>query len=342
MKNKGVIISIGLILIIGVLVTGGTRRFVTDGKSTAKAADEAAHSGLLYSDARTGAENIPGLETAKASASSKLSSGMAGEQRDTVIPQEVVAAEAEAGGAEPEMAAESGGQTASDEVSAAAGNDTGEALSSEEFAAAEAADRAALLGAAPAPAAVISEDTEDPAGDTAKTDAPAAEDGKAARKSSEESASSVVISPLTGMVEYKETAGTLLTEEDYQKRFQEVDSRIQKVKESGVVPNTDTFKNMAEYEYRLWDNELNTIYRDILKGLTEEETEELKKEEREWMKTRDETARKAASKYSGGSIESMEYTASLADSTRSRAYGLLETYGDRLPAQVSTEGAGAH
>lgn len=317
MKNKGVIISIGLILIIGVLVTGGTRRFVSDGKSTAKAADEAVYSGSLYSDARTGAENIPGWETAKASASSKLSSGTAGEQRDTVMPQEAAAAEAEAGSAEPEMAAESGGQTASDEVFAAAGNDAGEALSSEEFAAAEAADRAALLGAAPAPAAVISEDTE-------------------------ESASSVVISPLTGMVEYKETAGTVLTEEDYQKRFQEVDSRIQKVKESGVVPNTDTFKNMAEYEYRLWDNELNTIYRDILKGLTEEETEELKKEEREWMKTRDETARKAASKYSGGSIESMEYTASLADSTRSRAYGLLEAYGDRLPALVPAEGTGAH
>lgn len=317
MKNKGVIISIGLILIIGVLVTGGTRRFVSDGKSTAKAADEAVYSGSLYSDARTGAENIPGWETAKASASSKLSSGTAGEQRDTVMPQEAAAAEAEAGSAEPEMAAESGGQTASDEVFAAAGNDAGEALSSEEFAAAEAADRAALLGAAPAPAAVISEDTE-------------------------ESVSSVVISPLTGMVEYKETAGTVLTEEDYQKRFQEVDSRIQKVKESGVVPNTDTFKNMAEYEYRLWDNELNTIYRDILKGLTEEETEELKKEEREWMKTRDETARKAASKYSGGSIESMEYTASLADSTRSRAYGLLEAYGDRLPALVPAEGTGAH
>lgn len=317
MKNKGVIISIGLILIIGVLVTGGTRRFVSDGKSTAKAADEAVYSGSLYSDARTGAENIPGWETAKASASSKLSSGAAGEQRDTVMPQEAAAAEAEAGSAEPEMAAESGGQTASDEVFAAAGNDAGEALSSEEFAAAEAADRAALLGAAPAPAAVISEDTE-------------------------ESVSSVVISPLTGMVEYKETAGTVLTEEDYQKRFQEVDSRIQKVKESGVVPNTDTFKNMAEYEYRLWDNELNTIYRDILKGLTEEETEELKKEEREWMKTRDETARKAASKYSGGSIESMEYTASLADSTRSRAYGLLEAYGDRLPALVPAEGTGAH
>ena len=37
-----------------------------------------------------------------------------------------------------------------------------------------------------------------------------------------------------------------------------------------------------------------------------------------------------AAKYGGGTMESLEYTASLSASTRSRAYELLDSYGDYL------------
>lgn len=339
MKDKGVIISIGLILIIGVLVTGGTRHFVSDGKSqTAKGED--VYGSSLYSDARTGAENAPGWDTAKASLSSTLVSGASEEKREMAMPMEEIEEEANAGAAPESDAVSADNPMEKDEAAASGdGSDTMTGYGSPEaLTAPEPEVQSAPLGA---PASVMSDDTEEGMDGGVQPDAASAE-GKASQKSSMEPAASTVISPLTGVVEYKETTGTVLTQADYQKRFQEVDSRIQKVKESGVVPNTDTFKNMAEYEYRLWDNELNTIYKDILKGMTEEETEALKKEEREWMKTRDETARKAASKYSGGSIESMEYTASLADSTRSRAYKLLEDYGSHLPTPPSTEDGGAH
>ena len=37
--------------------------------------------------------------------------------------------------------------------------------------------------------------------------------------------------------------------------------------------NTDSLKNVADYEYRLWDTELNRIYQSLLEGMTEEESE---------------------------------------------------------------------
>lgn len=103
------------------------------------------------------------------------------------------------------------------------------------------------------------------------------------------------------------------------------------MRESGIVPNTDSCRNMAEYEYRLWDTKLNAIYSDIQKAMTEDESKKLREEERVWMKKRDETARQAASKHKGGALETTEYTTSLAESTRERAYGLLKDYKDYLP-----------
>ncbi|MEG0812805.1 MAG: lysozyme inhibitor LprI family protein [Clostridium sp.] len=144
-------------------------------------------------------------------------------------------------------------------------------------------------------------------------------------------ADTVAISPLTGAKTADENQ-TLSSYSctDYEKNLQDIDVQIQKMKDSDVEPNTDSYKNMADYEYRLWDSQLNTIYQDILNQMTEEESENLRIEEREWMKTRDLTAHKAISKYSGGTIESLEYIASLADSSRTRAYELLTNYGSYL------------
>ena len=45
------------------------------------------------------------------------------------------------------------------------------------------------------------------------------------------------------------------------------------------------------------------------------------------MRERDEKAVEAAKQSGGGSMESVEYTASLAASTRERSYELLDVYG---------------
>ena len=112
----------------------------------------------------------------------------------------------------------------------------------------------------------------------------------------------------------------------YRARLDELDLQIQKIRSSETEATTYSMKTAAENELKLWDSELNNIYNDILNYLDEEQTRELVSAEREWMKERDAKAVEAAKNSAGGTLEGLEYTASLAESTRQRAYALADMY----------------
>ena len=81
----------------------------------------------------------------------------------------------------------------------------------------------------------------------------------------------------------------------YKKRLLDLDSQIQKNRESQTVSGTNSSaKTAAAGELKLWDSELNTIYNDILEKLDKERSEKLVEEQRTWMKTRDSLAMEAA------------------------------------------------
>ncbi|WP_294148063.1 lysozyme inhibitor LprI family protein [uncultured Clostridium sp.] len=296
MKNRGVIIAIILILIMGAGVTVGTRRFIHDKTSDGVASNFQGQ--------------IPPSEELNMESMAMAAAGM------TSLP--------ESGGQEAGL--DTGDtrsrETAKEQAPAEAGSETGE-----QKAAGRMPDAAAGSGSvstysdsegtasAKEEAAAVSADTD------ALAAAPAAENAPAAK-------SSVVISPLTGVSE-SDTAVTeyVTTLDGYRKKLNEIDGLIQNMQGSEASSNTDSLKKVADYEYYLWDTELNHIYQAILEGMTEEEAQDLKTEERAWIRSRDLAAKKAASKFGGGTMESLEYTASLSDSTRTRAYELLEQYG---------------
>jgi len=117
----------------------------------------------------------------------------------------------------------------------------------------------------------------------------------------------------------------------YVKRLQDLDSQIQKNKENQTGANVNSsVKSAAANELKLWDSELNDIYNALLDRLGQEESEELVKEERAWLKERDSLAMDAAQRSAGGSSESIEYTISLMESTRQRAYELAGRYAQVL------------
>lgn len=117
----------------------------------------------------------------------------------------------------------------------------------------------------------------------------------------------------------------------YKKRLLDLDSQIQKNRESQTVSGTNSSaKTAAAGELKLWDSELNTIYNDILERLDKERSERLVEEQRAWLRTRDSLAMEAAKNSQGGSSESVEYTVSLTESTRQRAYELIEIYEEEL------------
>lgn len=108
---------------------------------------------------------------------------------------------------------------------------------------------------------------------------------------------------------------------------------IKKLKSAETDTSTWSYLNLADYELKLWDDLLNRIYQDIIEHMDETEAEELRKEEKAWIKKRDADAKKVSSRYSGGTLEGLEHTASLAKSTKERAYELLEDYGSYLPQE---------
>lgn len=114
---------------------------------------------------------------------------------------------------------------------------------------------------------------------------------------------------------------------EYERRLPELDVQIEAIRNSETDNSTiNLVKTTAQTELRIWEREMDGIYRIICESLDDEAAEALKKEQQEWIKQRNSKAEAAAKKNSGGTLESVDYIASAAASTRERAYELLKTY----------------
>ncbi len=273
MKNKGVMISLAVILLIGMMITTGTHNFIE--KNSPKDQEQV---------------------TADAPKAQSVSDEMSMAAKSSFLTEiQTQEEDAKSGGA-----AERQG-----ERTAGLGDEEG------------GADMAAGL-------IILEGEPEDGVQEAALETEPA------------------VVSPAAGLQPSQEdtwgTAKLSAVEEPgqdpvpyYVKRLQDLDSQIQKNRENQPGANVNaSVKSAAANELKLWDSELNDIYNAILERLEKEESEALVKEEREWLKERDVLAMEAAKKSAGSSNESIEYTFSLVESTRKRAYELAERYGQVL------------
>ena len=112
-----------------------------------------------------------------------------------------------------------------------------------------------------------------------------------------------------------------------QERLVQVEAQIARIRSSDTDSNVYNVKNLAQSELKIWERELDAVYDLLMDSLPEEEAEELKKEQQSWLEKASNNAKEAASKKSGGSMESVEYTAAMAEAARARVYELLELYG---------------
>jgi uncharacterized protein YecT (DUF1311 family) len=109
---------------------------------------------------------------------------------------------------------------------------------------------------------------------------------------------------------------------------------VQKLKETkklaeGLEPtdsSTYALKKVENERWEIWDALLNEIYGVLEEQLEPQEMEQLREEQRNWIKYRDETALKASEKFKGGTQEHLEYVAVLANVTEERCYELVEKY----------------
>ena len=150
----------------------------------------------------------------------------------------------------------------------------------------------------------------------------------------ETAAEETVKSPLDPSVDPPKASSVLGEEKEY--TLEELKDRLQTVEEQiaaqeeAVDSNPASRYMAAEYAWNLWDGELNLIYSHIRSHMSEEEAEDLKREEVAWLKERDLAAEQAYVQNDTPPKQSIQYITISAQKTRERCYELLEQYADVL------------
>ncbi len=364
MKNKGFIYTLVIIIIAGIAITMSTSRAIDRSREQSAAAVATAQQPEAPGAADVKAEQGEAEETG-VSVGTSLIRAVAGQGDGAPAysgPTEEVTAEAEAAagfGAEEtaaEMAADveaavesgaggSGADAAEHQAVAGPGANTPNTESSVGPGVQTAGSESIVGPGAESSGSKASGEQSGEASDVTVMAGPgeAGSDGVSSGTGKEASKpKSVPMSPLetAALIEEgqdmagakAEASAQLTTAENsyYLNRLRELDVQVQKNRQNQSVSNNYSAKKAAENELKLWDNELNVIYGEIMERLDASQASSLVDEEREWMKERDRLAAEAAKASAGGSMESVEYTISLAESTRLRAYELIELYGHLL------------
>ena len=90
---------------------------------------------------------------------------------------------------------------------------------------------------------------------------------------------------------------------------------------SQLEMNQDSYK-----EYTVWDKELNRVYQEVRKHLSDGSKKKLKKSQLKWIKKRDKAAKTATTEWKGGSAETMIYNVALTKETKKRIRYLIKNY----------------
>ena len=81
---------------------------------------------------------------------------------------------------------------------------------------------------------------------------------------------------------------------------------------------------LAEQQYKLWDEELNSIWKRLKETMDEEDMTRLTQEEKAWIAEKDAQVKEAGAEYEGGSLQSMVMSTKAAELTRAQVYELAK------------------
>ena len=112
----------------------------------------------------------------------------------------------------------------------------------------------------------------------------------------------------------------------YTKKLDDIQAKIDKDYNFKNTETTADMRNVSGAQYKLWDDAVNEIYKDLQNTLSSNDKENLKIEELAWISKKENDAKNAANKVKGGTLEPVNYSLSLADSTKKRCYELVNKY----------------
>jgi uncharacterized protein YecT (DUF1311 family) len=113
---------------------------------------------------------------------------------------------------------------------------------------------------------------------------------------------------------------------EYLKKLNDKKKEMEEMRNHPIDDTTFALKKVEGDLYDIWDGLLNEIYGVLKQQLPSEEMDQLRKEQREWIKYRDANAKEASLKYEGGTMEQLEYVAVVNNLTKERCFELVEQY----------------
>ncbi len=120
------------------------------------------------------------------------------------------------------------------------------------------------------------------------------------------------------------TNTTANLKDEYLKKLSETKTLTDKMEATDT--STYALKKVEDDRWDLWDALLNEVYGVLNEQLPTDEMDQLRQEQRDWIKFRDDTALEASHKFKGGTQEHLEYSAVSANLTEERCYELVEDY----------------
>ena len=112
----------------------------------------------------------------------------------------------------------------------------------------------------------------------------------------------------------------------YTQKLNDIQAKIDKDYNFNNTITTQDMRKSSGAQYKFWDDALNEIYKELQKTLPSSDMEKLKKEELAWISQKESDAKNSADKVKGGTLEPVNYSLSLADSTKKRCYELVNNY----------------
>ncbi|MEH7378972.1 lysozyme inhibitor LprI family protein [Bacillus sp. JJ1533] len=85
-------------------------------------------------------------------------------------------------------------------------------------------------------------------------------------------------------------------------------------------------EEIAAETYKIWDDELNKIWKELEKQLPTDEMDKLREEQRGWIKEKYKITSEEAAQYEGGTMEALVKVNTQARVTKERCYELVEKY----------------
>ena len=119
----------------------------------------------------------------------------------------------------------------------------------------------------------------------------------------------------------KKSSGTYTKE--LNSRMEKLEKEMQSKLDSGV---TSEMVNANNELYEAWDKELNKVYKLLMEKLPTDRKEKLKKDQRAWVKIKEEKANEAAKEADGGTLAGVLYSGTATGLTKDRAIELAKMY----------------